>query len=92
MKVAELFILRELFWKITRQELVVFIRMTKDESIKGQPDKLLQGVQDHLIRIETHTTDPELKADAGSFLIACSVPTSLFLDLFRRTGSHGSEQ
>jgi hypothetical protein len=64
MKVAELYKLRELFWKLNRQQLVVFVKMCDGKPIKGQPDPLLQGVQDHLIAVEQHTTDPELKEDA----------------------------
>lgn len=68
MKLAELFRLRELFWGINRQELVVFQKLIKGEGCKGFPSKTLEGVDKFLRNIEQNTDDPDLKADVQAKL------------------------
>lgn len=67
MKLQELYDLREEFWQLNRTCLVVFRKLIVDpgdgSTLKGQPDKLLEGCDTFLNALLQKTTDPDLRAD-----------------------------
>lgn len=65
---AELYALRDLFWKLNKQELSCLLKIHRNGTAAGESTKILVGVDRFLRTVDATTLDTELRTDVKRLL------------------------